>query len=118
MHRRDLWLTLAGSALLPAAARAHHGWGSYDAQQPITLSGPVRTLAFANPHVHVDVQQADGSTWEVTLAPPSRMQSRGAIERVLPVGTTITAHGYPSRVRERELRAEWIEVAGTRYQMR
>jgi hypothetical protein len=102
---------------LPAAAFAHHGWGSYDAQNPVTLTGPVRTLEFVNPHVHVDLT-ADGKDWELTFAPPSRMQSRGAVESLIKVGATITAYGYPSRVKPGEMRAEWIEVAGKRYELR
>jgi len=112
-------LTLAALAIaLPAAALAHHGWGSYDAQNPVTLTGPVKTLEFANPHVHVDITAADGKEWELTFAPPSRMQSRGAVEALIKVGSTITAYGYPSRVRQGEMRAEWIEVAGKRYELR
>lgn len=112
-------LALAALALaLPAAALAHHGWGSYDAQNPVTLTGPVKTLEFANPHVHVDITAADGKVWELTFAPPSRMQSRGAVEALIKVGSTLTAYGYPSRVKPGEMRAEWIEVAGKRYELR
>lgn len=111
-------LALAALALaLPAAALAHHGWGSYDAQNPVTLSGPVKALEFANPHVHVDITSG-GKDWELTLAPPSRMQSRGAVESLIGVGAIITAYGYPSRVKPGEMRAEWIEVGGKRYELR
>jgi hypothetical protein len=111
-------LALAALALgLPAAALAHHGWGSYDAQNPVTLNGPVKTLEFVNPHVHVDITSG-GKEWELTFAPPSRMQSRGAVESLIKVGTTITAYGYPSRVKPNEMRAEWIEVAGKRIELR
>lgn len=114
MHR----LALAALALaVPAAALAHHGWGSYDAQNPVTLTGPIKTLAFTNPHVHADIV-AGGKEWELTLAPPSRMQARGASESIVKVGTTVTAYGYPSRVKPGEMRAEWIEIAGKRYELR
>jgi hypothetical protein len=33
-------------------------------------------------------------------------------------GVTITAHGYPRRDGTKEIRAEWIEIGGTRYQLR
>jgi hypothetical protein len=29
------------SVLLTSAAWAHHGWGSYDANKPVTVSGPI-----------------------------------------------------------------------------
>jgi hypothetical protein len=102
---------------IPAAALAHHGWGSYDAQNPVTLTGAIKTLEFTNPHVHADIEH-DGKPWELTLAPPSRMQSRGASEGIVKVGTRVTAYGYPSRVKPGEMRAEWIEVGGKRYELR
>lgn len=115
MLRRDLLaFPLAFAA---ASARAHHGWGSYDAQKPVTLTGPIKRSEFVNPHVHVDLVSG-GKEWECTFAPPFRMQSRGAVAQLLPVGKTITAHGYPSRVKEAEMRAEWIEIDGKRYELR
>ncbi len=117
---RPIRLAAAGAAVaaaLAVPAVAHHGWGSYDAGNPQTLTGQVTTLEFANPHVHVDLKAGDKS-WEVTFAPPSRMQTRGAVAELIKVGATITAHGYPSRSREGEMRAEWIEVAGKRYELR
>lgn len=118
MYRRTL--ALGGVLALGAAAsaRAHHGWGSYDAQNPMTLSGPIRAVQFGNPHVHLDVEIAGGARWEVTLAPPFRMQARGAEREILALGKPVTAYGYPSRERARELRAEWIEVDGRRFALR
>lgn len=114
--RRFVIAALAAAALaLPALA--HHGWGSYDAEKPITLTGAIKKAEFVNPHVHVDLDAA-GTMWELTLAPPFRMNNRGAIEALLPVGRQITAYGYKSKVREGEMRAEWIEVEGKRYELR
>jgi hypothetical protein len=117
MHRRRLALSAAALLATPAIARAHHGWGSYDAQNPLTLRGPIRAANFANPHVHVDVM-AEGHMWELTLAPPFRMQARGAERELLAVGKPIVAYGYASRERTRELRAEWIELDGRRFALR
>jgi hypothetical protein len=119
MRRRQfplLALALAGGGVT-TTSQAHHGWGSYDAQNPQTLNGTVKAVAFGNPHVHVDLDVA-GRTWEVTLAPPFRMQARGAEAQILAVGKPVIAHGYPSRVKPSELRAEWIEVDGSRFQLR
>lgn len=112
-------IVLAFAALIPALPRAlaHHGWGSYDAQNPVTLTGPIRKVEFGNPHVHVEID-AKGVIWEATFAPPFRMNNRGANEALLPVGKVLTAFGYPSRVKEREMRAEWIEIDGKRYELR
>jgi hypothetical protein len=90
MNRRDFALLSLSALVFPLPARAHHGWGSYDAQNPITLKGPIKKIEFINPHVHVEMV-VSGKEWELTFAPPFRMQSRGAVLELLPVGKTITA---------------------------
>jgi uncharacterized protein DUF6152 len=107
----------AAFALLTSAALAHHGWGSYDASKPITVAGPIVTSKFENPHAAITVRTSD-KVWTVTLAPTSRMNSRGATEKVVAVGQNISAYGYPSTVEKDEMRAERITVDGKTYEMR
>jgi hypothetical protein len=104
-------------ALLTGAAFAHHGWGSYDAAKPVTVAGPILTSKFENPHATITVRGSD-KTWTVTLAPTSRMSSRGATQKVIAVGNDISAYGYPSTVEKDEMRAERITVDGKTYEMR
>jgi hypothetical protein len=108
---------LAALTLLTGAAFAHHGWGSYEASQPITVTGPILTSKFENPHATITVRGSD-KVWTVTLAPTSRMSSRGAIGKIIAVGNTVSAYGYPSKVEKDELRAERITVDGKTYEMR
>jgi hypothetical protein len=116
LTRRTL-LAATASLAVPANSHAHHGWGSYDAANPLTLTGEIRKAEFINPHVHIDLA-TPGKMWEVTLAPPFRMDNRGAVASLLPVGKKVTAYGYASRVKEAELRAEWIEIDGKRIELR
>jgi hypothetical protein len=102
---------------LTGAAMAHHGWGSYDAANPVTVAGAIVTSKFENPHATVTVQQAD-KTWTIILAPTSRMNSRGASAKVVAIGNNISAYGYPSTVVKEEMRAERITVDGKTYEMR
>jgi len=104
-------------ALLTGAALAHHGWGSYDAAHPVTVAGPILTSRFENPHATITVKDAD-RTWTITLAPTSRMSSRGATEKVVAVGQNVSAYGYPSTVQKDEMRAERITVDGKTYELR
>jgi hypothetical protein len=104
-------------ALLTGTAFAHHGWGSYDAAKPVTVSGPVVTSKFENPHATITVRGSD-KVWTVTLAPTSRMASRGATQNMIAVGKTISAYGYPSTVEKDEMRAERITVDGKTFEMR
>lgn len=103
--------------LLTATAAAHHGWGSYDASKPVTVTGPIESLKYENPHATLTVKGAE-KVWTVTLAPTSRMMSRGAPPEMVAVGKTVTAYGYPSTVEKDEMRAERITVDGKTVEMR
>ena len=116
MHRQftaALLFTLGATV----AASAHHGWGSYDTEKKFTIEAPIDMIAWQNPHAHVMLKY-ENATWEVTLAPTSRMERRGLSEAILKTGTVIQAEGYPSTRREHEMRAERITVDGKVYEMR
>jgi hypothetical protein len=98
-------------------AWAHHGWGSYDAARPLTVSGPIVASNFENPHVLIDVEAQD-KRWTVVLAPVSRMLNRGALAETITVGTNVSAYGYASTAQPNELRAERITVDGKTIEMR
>jgi hypothetical protein len=114
---RTLGLGLAFTVGATAAVLAHHGWGSYDASKTIVVEGPIETSNYANPHASITVKGSD-KTWTVTLAPTSRMQSRGAPAEMVAVGKTVKAEGYASRVETDEMRAERITVDGKTVEMR
>jgi hypothetical protein len=107
----------AALSLVAGAAFAHHGWGSYDAAKPVTVTGPILTSVYENPHVTLTLRGKD-KVWTVTLAPTSRMVNRGALANMVTVGKTLTAVGYPSRVEKDEMRAERITIDGKTIEMR
>lgn len=114
------WIGIAAAAAILVAAgsaAAHHGWSSYDAEKPVTVSGPIDRVEYGNPHVAVFVQAGDRN-WEVILAPLSRMEARGADAAVVKVGSTIDAYGYPARDGTSEMRAERITIDGRTYELR
>lgn len=96
---------------------AHHGWGSYDAAKPVTVDGKITTVKFENPHATIMVETTE-KTWTVTLAPTSRMISRGASPELVAVGRSVSAYGYPSRSEQAEMRAERITVDGKTIELR
>lgn len=106
---------LAFALVSPAAA--HHGWGSYDADTPMTIEGVITSSTFEQPHTEMTLT-IDESEWLVTLAPPSRMNNRGALAEFIATGKTVKAHGYPRRDGTKEMRAEWIEVDGEHFELR
>jgi uncharacterized protein DUF6152 len=116
MHKRTILITFA-AILSAGAASAHHGWGSYDTSKAFTISAPVGTLSWADPHARI-ILEYQGATWEAFLAPLSRMQARGISEEMLKPGTPVVVLGYPSTRNQHEMRAERITVAGKTVELR
>lgn len=74
MHRRHL-LASAALCVLPAA-RAHHGWSSFDLNRPLYLRGTAASVAWRNPHA------------EMTLAlDPALALPVDLVQRTLPAQT-------------------------------
>jgi hypothetical protein len=65
MNRR---LLLTAAALASPAARAHHGWSSFDTSRPIYLEGRAANVAWRNPHVEFDLDLAAGFKLPADLA--------------------------------------------------
>lgn len=114
--RRIVMVSLAAALACSSAALAHHGWGGYDAKNPVTASGPILTVNYG-PHSSLTVKSAD-KVWTVILAPASRMTARGADTSVVAVGKAVSAYGYPSLAEKDEMRAERITVDGKTYELR
>jgi hypothetical protein len=114
-------VALAGVAVAGALSTvgvfAHHGWGSYDAANPVTVSGPIQSSTYENPHATITIKGSD-KVWTVTLAPTSRMSSRGASADMVAVGKIAQAYGYPSTATKDEMRAERITVDGKTVELR
>jgi hypothetical protein len=114
--KRTILVLAIGGALI-GTAFAHHGWGSYDAANPITVTGPIVAAKYENPHATINVKGSD-KEWTVTLAPTFRMTNRGATADIIAVGKTVAAYGYKSNVEKDEMRAERITIDGKTYEMR
>ena len=112
-------LAVAGAALLlgAATAAAHHGWSGYDATKELALTGTIEAAGYEHPHGGVRLK-TPGKTWNVVLAPPSRMENRGLSRAMLAPGATATVVGYPNRTDPDEMRAERITIAGKTTELR
>jgi hypothetical protein len=110
-------LLLFAFVLWPLAALAHHGWSEYDSSKLLKLTGKIIDFGYEHPHGHVGLQ-APGKTWQVILAPPSRMERRGLEKGMLKPGTEVTVEGYANRDKAIEMRAERIIVNGKTIELR
>ena len=110
--------TLLAAALgFPVLALGHHGWSEYDASKTLKLTGKVVESGYEHPHGHVRLE-TPGKTWQVVLAPPSRMERRGLEKGALKPGVTVTVEGYANRDKPEEMRAERISVNGKTVELR
>jgi hypothetical protein len=104
-------------ALLPASLLAHHGWSSYHEDKPLTVEGTITESTYGNPHGTAKLQ-AEGKTWDVVLAPTSRMQTRGLTEAMLVKGTKAKVVGYQHKQNANEMRIERITIDGKTVELR
>jgi hypothetical protein len=104
-------------AAFPLAALAHHGWSEYDSSKLLKLTGKIIDFGYEHPHGHIGLA-APGKTWQVILAPPSRMERRGLDKGMLKPGTVVTVEGYANRDKAIEMRAERIIVNGKTIELR
>jgi hypothetical protein len=70
MQRRPFVLALGTLGVLPPAARAHHGWSSFDQDRPVYLEGRAERVAWGNPHAEVWLRVAP------SLALPADLKTR------------------------------------------
>ena len=110
-------IMLAAALALPVVASGHHGWSEYDASKTLKLTGKIVESGYEHPHGHVRLE-TEGKTWQVVLAPPSRMERRGLDKAALKPGATVTVEGYANREKPDELRAERILVEGKNVELR
>ena len=68
MQRRHLLFTVAAAGLLPALARAHHGWGGFDQDKPLYLEGKAESVTWRNPHAELMLRLTPGLALPTDLA--------------------------------------------------
>jgi hypothetical protein len=98
---------LAGSsiiffAILCGQAFAHHSFNAqYDAEKPMTLTGEVTRVEWANPHIYYYVAVTDASgqvaEWAVEGTAPNALFRQGWREDTLKIGDSVTVDGFLAR---------------------
>jgi hypothetical protein len=107
----------AAVAALPAAALAHHGWSSYDAEKTITHTAVLTDVKWGNPHGTARVEYR-GRVWDVILAPVARMEQRGLTQSMVGPKSRVTLVGYPRRDGMPEMRIERVIVGDKTVELR
>ena len=109
-----LTILILGTGLL----YAHHGWTGYDETKLVQYTGVIKEAGYENPHSFVKIEVDKKAIWNVVLAPPTRMESRGLTKDKLKVGATATIMGYPHKKTMHEIRAERITIDGKTTELR
>ena len=107
----------AAVAIVAMGALAHHGWSGYEPDKPVRLDGVIKEAGYEHPHGYVRLE-VPGKVWNVVLAPPSRMESRGIARGTLRPGVKALVEGYPARDDPMEMRAERITIDGKTTELR
>jgi hypothetical protein len=109
-----MWLFLL---LASTSARAHHSFASvFDGDKPITLTGPVIKIEWANPHIHlyIDVKDETGKaiSWAIEMGSPNFLIRSGWTRDALKVGDVLTIEGHLARDGSRLANARMVFLAG------
>ena len=104
-----------GALLLAASASAHHGWGGNNEAYEIT-GVIVTNVDLSGPHGTMQVRDANGQIWDITLAPAPRTARAGLREDTLEIGTEVTLTGMRNDNPERfEMKTRRVSHEGTHY---
>jgi hypothetical protein len=104
MALKRLPLTLLGVVFVLGghATQAHHSeLAEFDPDQPVNVTGTLRKVEWANPHVwfFVDVTETDGTvtTWGFSTSPPGSLMRRGVTKDAMRIGAVVNVQGSRAR---------------------
>lgn len=95
MRIRLLAAAAIAAAALATPSSAHHGWEGY-LNEEFALTGVIESANLGGPHGLVRLR-VGRQTWDVVLAPPTRIQRAGLTAAAIPNGTRVTARGHRHR---------------------
>jgi hypothetical protein len=92
---------VVAAALAAAPAAAHHGIGTFDTRQELTITGAVTGVDFVNPHswLYLDVTDADGkvAAWRCEMRSATTLRRSGWSPEMFEPGERVTITGSPDR---------------------
>ena len=103
-------------AVTVAPVKAHHSFAAeFDASKPITLTGVVTQIDWANPHVwfYINVKDEEGkmTRWACEMGAPHQLQQRGWLRDTMKVGDVVTVEGSLARDGSKRANARLVTTA-------
>ena len=93
----------AGALVVQGSAVAHHSFAAeFDRAQPITVTGSVTKVEWANPHARFYIDAKDEKTgetvnWDFELASPNGLMRRGWTRNSMKLGDVVTVTGHRAK---------------------
>jgi hypothetical protein len=117
MRRKPITAVCLFVLLASISARAHHSFSSvYDGKKPITLTGPITKIEWANPHIHlyIDVKDETGQAmnWAIEMGSPNFLIRLGWTRDAMKVGDVVTIEGHLARDGSKLANAKTVLMAG------
>jgi len=99
------WFAFAaafGVTVAAAPVLAHHSFSAeFDRSKPVTVTGTVTKVEWANPHARffIDVKDEAGkvNNWDFELASPNGLMRRGWTRNSLKIGDVVTVSGWAAK---------------------
>jgi hypothetical protein len=97
-----LAIAAAGALCMTGSAAAHHSFAAeFDRDMPITVTGTVTKVEWANPHArfYIDAKDDAGQTvnWDFELASPNGLMRRGWNRNSMKLGDVVTVTGHRAK---------------------
>jgi len=108
------WVAMLFSAV--SAPAQHTLAAKFDLAKPLTLTGTVTQIDWANPYVHV-LMKVDGkplpALWAVELDGPIVLTNKGWSETSLKAGDVIRVEGFAARNKSNQISGKAVTLTST-----
>jgi Family of unknown function (DUF6152) len=115
--RHVMAASLLGLALAANPVHAHHSFAAeFDAAKPITITGPLTKMEWANPHIFLHVDAKDGAgnvtNWAVEMGNIMALIRLGWKRDDIKIGDTLTVEGFLARDGSKLMNAKTVLLNG------